>query len=165
MARSRSSTTQTFTVRWLTNGSPVAVGTPVTFTTTRGTITGSTGLSQRPAATPSSRSASTSAGGASIVAGTVAGDTAARSRRVRCETAATIDVQASTFTVGPDEQATITAVVRDPANNLVKNKTVTFTLTDVTGGTLSLASAVTDSQGRAQTVYTAGASTSARDGV
>jgi hypothetical protein len=55
--------------------------------------------------------------------------------------------------------------VRDPAGNLVKNKTVVFTLDDVTGGTLSVGSAVTDSQGRAQTVYTASSTTSATNGV
>ena len=67
--------------------------------------------------------------------------------------------------MGISEQATITAVVRDAAGNLVKNKTVTFSLTDVTGGTLSVASAITNSQGRAQTVYTAGARSAHSDGV
>jgi hypothetical protein len=80
-------------------------------------------------------------------------------------TAATIDIQPAVFTIAPNEQTTLTAVVRDPANNLVKNKTVSFALNDITGGTLSTASAVTNSQGRAQTVYTAGSTTSARDGV
>lgn len=157
------STPQTVTVRWLTNGNPVAVGTPVTFTSTRGTIVGS------PALTNASGDAtvtisSTSAGAASIIA-SGGGATAQRSIEFVASTAASIDAQASTATVGISEQSTITAVVRDAAGNLVKNKTVTFTLTDVTGGTISLASAVTNSQGRAQTVYTAGTSVSARDGV
>jgi hypothetical protein len=70
------------------------------------------------------------------------------------------------FTIAPNEQATLTAIVRDAANNLVKNATVNFSLqADTTGGTLTVASAVTDSQGRAQTVYRAGSVTSARDGV
>ncbi len=156
-------TPQTVTVRWLSNGNPVAAGTPVTFTTTRGTITGS------PALTNGSGDAtvtvsSTSAGGASIVA---AGGSATAQRSVEfvATTATSIDAQASTATVGISEQSTVTAVVRDAAGNLVKNKTVTFSLNDVTGGTLSVASGVTNSQGRAQTVYTAGASVSARDGV
>lgn len=156
-------TPQTVTVRWLQNGTPVAAGTAVTFTTTRGTITGS------PALTNGSGDAtvtvsSTTAGGANIVA-SGGGATAQRAVEFVATTAASIDAQASTATVAIGEQATISAVVRDASGNLVKNKTVTFTLTDNTGGTLSLASAITNSQGRAQTVYTAGSAVSARDGV
>lgn len=155
------STPQTVTVRWLTAGAPVQ-NQPVTFTTTRGTIgaTATTNASGDATVTVSS----TTAGGANIVA---TGGTATAQRAVEfvASTAASIDAQASIATVGIAEQSTITAVVRDPTGNLVKNKTVTFTLTDNTGGTLSVASAVTNSQGRAQTVYTAGSSVSARDGV
>ncbi|HEX6929716.1 MAG TPA: hypothetical protein VF267_10720, partial [Gammaproteobacteria bacterium] len=43
--------------------------------------------------------------------------------------------------------------------------TVTFTLTDTTGGSLSVGSAVTNSAGEAQTIYTASSATSAEDGV
>ncbi len=60
----------------------------------------------------------------------------------------------------------MTAVVRDANNNLVEGQTVTFaTIGDTTGGTLSVASAITDAQGRAQTVYTASTTTSATNGV
>src|SRR5206468_124841 len=48
---------------------------------------------------------------------------------------------------------------------LVKNQTVSFTLTDATGGSIFPPSAVTDSFGRASTVYTAGAAPSAQNGV
>ena len=157
------STPTSVTVRWLQNGVPVAAGTPVTFTSTRGTITGS------PALTNASGDAtitinSSSAGIANITA-SGGSATAQRSIEFVATTATSIDAQASTATVAIGEQSTVTAVVRDAAGNLVKNKTVTFSLTDVTGGTLSLASAVTNSQGRAQTIYTAGSSVSARDGV
>jgi Bacterial Ig-like domain (group 1) len=137
--------------------------TPVTFTSTRGTVTGSPALTNATGDATVTIS-STSAGGASIIA-SGGGATAQRSVEFVASTAASIDAQASTATVGISEQATITAVVRDAAGNLVKNKTVTFSLTDVTGGTISLASAITNSQGRAQTIYTAGTSVSARDGV
>ena len=80
-------------------------------------------------------------------------------------TPTSIDVQPSVFTLSTTQSSTITAVVRDAAGNLVKNQTVTFTLNDVTGGTLSVGSAITDSQGRAQTVYTASNTTSANEGV
>jgi len=55
--------------------------------------------------------------------------------------------------------------VRDPQNNLVAGQTVNFQLTDITGGSLSVASAVTDAQGRAQTVYTATGTPSSSNGV
>lgn len=150
------------TVRWLQNGTPVPAGSTVSFTTTRGVIVAS-------ATTDASGNAtinvsSTTAGGAVITA-TGGGASVQRSIEFVATTAASIDAQASTSTVGIGEQSTITAVVRDAAGNLVKNKTVTFTLTDNTGGTLSVASGITNSQGRAQTVYTAGSSVSARDGI
>ena len=53
-----------------------------------------------------------------------------------------IAVQASPSTISVSAQSTITAVVRDPSNNLVEGKLVTFSLADVTGGTLSVASAL-----------------------
>jgi len=82
-----------------------------------------------------------------------------------------IDLQATPSTVGVNttgstaEQSTIIAVVRDAQNNLVKGKRVEFTLDDITGGSISPSSAVTDQFGRASTVYTAGASPSSTDGV
>ena len=64
-------------------------------------------------------------------------------------TPASIDVQPSAFAIATGQSSTLVAVVRDAPGNLVKNQTVVFTLVDVTGGTLSVGSAVTDSQGRA----------------
>ncbi len=82
-----------------------------------------------------------------------------------------ITLQATPITIGINEsnsdleQSDILAVVRDPNNNLVKNKRINFTLDDVTGGRLSLGSDVTDSFGRASTVYIAGTTSSAANGV
>ncbi|MFO1427066.1 MAG: Ig-like domain-containing protein [Steroidobacteraceae bacterium] len=156
-------TPTTLTVRWLTNGAP-NVGQPVTFNTTRGTITGS------PATTNASGDAtvtisSPTAGFANVTAQASGTATAALPVEFVATTPTSIDVQPNVFTVAPNEQATLTAVVRDASGNLVKNQTVTFSLTDNTGGTLSVASAVTNSQGRASSVYTAGSTVSARDGV
>jgi Bacterial Ig-like domain (group 1) len=64
-----------------------------------------------------------------------------------------------------DQQSIITAIVRDAVGNLVKNQTVNFALADVSGGSIFPASAITDSFGRASTVYTAGTVSSAQDGV
>src|SRR5262249_10196327 len=109
--------------------------------------------------------AATNAGPATLSATT---DNATVANRI-VEFVATVpdemNLQASPTTVTTTGQSTITAVVRDAANNLVKNQTVVFTLNDVTGGSLSVGSSVTDSQGRAQTVYTASTTTSAANGV
>ena len=85
--------------------------------------------------------------------------------------AASMNVEASPASIGVNtggvttEQSTITAIVRDAANNLVKNKRIDFTLADITGGTISPAFAITDSFGRASTVYTAGSAPSSSGGV
>jgi hypothetical protein len=107
---------------------------------------------------------STTAGAGTI---TVTGTdvTAQRTVEFIATSAASIDVQPGIFTLAPNEQTTLTATVRDGAGNLVKNKLVSFNLEDNTGGVLSVASATTNSQGRAQSVYTAGSTASATDGV
>jgi len=63
------------------------------------------------------------------------------------------------------EQSEILAVVRDPEHNLVFGKRVNFILEDITGGRLTQGSAITDDFGRASTLYIAGPSSSASDGV
>jgi hypothetical protein len=77
----------------------------------------------------------------------------------------TLELQASPFTVATEGQSSITAIVRDPDGNLVKNQAVNFVLTDFTNGSLSAGQATTNSQGRAQTVYNASSTTSSVDGV
>lgn len=68
-------------------------------------------------------------------------------------------LQAEPSAIAPLEQATISAVVRDANNNLVKNQEVLFSISDVSGGSLSSGSAVTNEFGRATTIFTAGGST------
>ena len=156
-------TDRTVTVRWTQSGVPVA-GQQVEFSTTRGVLTptvANTDASGEVAVTIRSANA----GGASITATTDGGPTTQRAVEFIATVPDTLDVQADPFTIAPNEQATITAIVRDPNNNLVKNREVIFQLDDVTGGSLSVGSANTDSQGRAQTVYTASSSTSASEGV
>jgi len=154
---------RTVTVRWTQAGVPV-VGQQVDFSTTRGVLTPTfafTDASGEVAVTIRSANA----GGASITAKSTGGPTTQRAVEFIATVPDTLDVQADPFTIAPNEQATITAIVRDPNNNLVKNSEVVFQLDDVTGGTLSVGSAETDSQGRAQTVYTASSTTSASEGV
>lgn len=154
---------RTVTVRWTQAGVPVA-GQQVDFSTTRGVLTptfATTDASGEVAVTIRSANA----GGASISASTDTGPTTQRAVEFIATVPDTLDLQADPFTIAPNEQATVTAIVRDPNNNLVKNSEVVFQLDDVTGGTLSVGSATTDSQGRAQTVYTASSTTSASEGV
>ncbi|MGH8254124.1 MAG: hypothetical protein ACRES2_08785, partial [Steroidobacteraceae bacterium] len=160
-------TQQTVTVNWSQDGTPVANGT-VNMATTRGCIV--TGATTTCTGQPTTATVMTdasgnatitvvsdNAGGATI-SGTVTGGTAGTlALEFIATTAATIDVQPDVFTLathgGTPDSSTITAVVRDANNNLVTGATVAFTLNDVTGGTLTLPTAITNTQGRAQTVY------------
>jgi len=155
-------TPQTVTVRWLVDNVPVQNQT-VTFSTTRGTVGAAEVLTDTTGTASTTVSASNA--GAAIVTATAGSNSANVAIEFVAATPASISVQPSVFSIGPNQTSTLTAVVRDAAGNLVKNKTVVFTLNDVTGGTLSAGSAVTNSQGRAQTVYTASNTTSANQGV
>lgn len=153
----------TATVQW-TIGGTAQQNETISFSTTRGTLSASsatTGSNGQASVTISS----TNAGPAVISATTDTGATTQVNIEFVATTPASINVQASPNTIATSEQSTITAVVRDTNGNLVKNKIVEFTLNDVTGGTLSSGAATTDSQGRAQTVYTASTTTSAANGV
>jgi hypothetical protein len=138
-------------------------GQTINFSATRGTLSAPSAVTAGGVA--SVTISSTNAGPAIITATNAAGT----STQVQVEFVATvpasIDVQANPFTIGPSEQSAISAIVRDPANNLVKNAVVLFDLQDVTGGQLSVATATTNSQGRAQTFYTSSSTTSANNGV
>ncbi len=77
-----------------------------------------------------------------------------------------ISVQAGPASVNVQGDSTITALVRDATNNLVEGATVAFQITaDPTNGGLSAPTAVTNAQGMAQVVYTAGNSSSGANGV
>ncbi|PIE42690.1 MAG: hypothetical protein CSA50_09090 [Gammaproteobacteria bacterium] len=68
--------------------------------------------------------------------------------------------------ISPEGQTALVAIVRDEAYNPVKNQKVRFNIIyDTVNGSLSAATAVTDSLGRASVVYTAGNASSSRDGV
>jgi hypothetical protein len=154
---------QQLTVVWTINGVP-QMNKTVTFAATRGTLSSAT------ATTDSTGSAtvtisSTIAGPATVTA-SATGVTTQTSLDFIATNPASIDLQASPGTIATHAQSTLTAVVRDASNNLVEGQTVTFqTVGDITGGTLSVASAITDVQGRAQTVYTSSSTPSASNGV
>lgn len=152
----------TVTVNWKSNGTPVT-GQTVTFASTRGTLSAATAVTD--GSGNASVTISSASSGPAIVSATATGVTATQNINFVATTPASISVQPSPSTIAINGQSTITAIVRDASNNLVQGKTVTFQLTDVTGGSLSFASAVTDSEGVAQTVYTAGNTPSTSNGV
>ncbi|MDH3767018.1 MAG: Ig-like domain-containing protein, partial [Gammaproteobacteria bacterium] len=147
-------TNRTFTVAWLTNGVP-QVGETINFSTTRGVFVGPSTVVTNGAGQATVTISSNNAGPAIVTADAVTGPTTQLPVEFVATTPASIEIQADPFTIAPNNQATITAVVRDTDNNRVKNARVIFTLEDITGGTLSVGSGITDSQGRAQTFYTA----------
>ncbi|MFT4940320.1 MAG: hypothetical protein ACI88A_003372 [Paraglaciecola sp.] len=150
-------------VTWQKDNSPFAGG-DITFTTTRGTLNNSV-VTTNASGQASVEIQSSNAGVAVVSAQGADVDGNIVNARVQVEFIATevdnIIVSASPNDVGPDGQkSTITAVLRDPAGNLVKGKTINFTNDDVSGGTISPATAVTDSNGIASTVYTSQSVTS-----
>ena len=81
-------------------------------------------------------------------------------------TPASIALTSSPSSIGTGgKQSTINAVVRDANGNLVKNQIVIFSLTDITGGSISPTSTITDSAGLASTVYTSSNTPSQTNGV
>ncbi len=170
---------RTIRALWCRLGEPV-VGQPVTFTTTRGAFGGSSSVTANTGADgiASVVIRAAQAGRATVQAvgndpnpdPTRTGEPASTpfstiDGEFVAKVPASVDVQADPSVIGVEQESTITAVVRDAANNLVKNSTVNFTLNDVTGGTLSAGAAVTDSQGRVSVVYRASATTSGQGGV
>jgi hypothetical protein len=156
-------------VNWKSNSAPVAQNTTVNFASTRGTLSSATALTDGNG-NAQVMICATSAGPATVSAqATIPGSTGSVSASADFSfistTPSAIDLQASPSTVPITGQSNLTAVVRDAAGNLVQNQTVDFTLQDVTGGALSVASAVTDVQGIAQTVYAASHTASASNGV
>jgi hypothetical protein len=156
---------QTITVNWQDAGGPVQSDT-VTFSTTRGALTPPTGAATTDMSGNASVTvSSTNAGPAVLTATNALGTSASRTIEFVATIPDSLELQANPFTIPTNDQSTITAIVRDPNGNLVKGATVQFTLTDITGGSLSVPQAVTTSQGRAQTFYTASSTTSQVNGV
>lgn len=160
-------------INWTNNGAPV-VGSQVSFSATRGTITASAstdGAGNTPGVSISSASA-----GTAIISASGPGGTPAATLNVVfvATSASTVTPQAIPGTVQPtttstsqtNNTSTISAMVRDASSNLVQNARVNFTVTaDPTGGSLNAPSATTDSSGIASVTYTAGRASSPQNGV
>ena len=155
---------QSVTVTWLNNNVP-QVGQPITFSATRGTLSQTTPV-MTDANGQATVSISSTGAGPSVVNANATGVTAQLNLNFVANNPSQISVQAGPASVGVQTTSTITATVRDAANNLVEHATVTFQLTtDPTNGGLSAASATTNSQGNASVVYTAGNTSSGANGV
>ncbi|TPH17091.1 Ig-like domain-containing protein [Litorilituus lipolyticus] len=154
------SKTATVSLTWLRSGVIVPDGTVVNFSTTRGSLSSTSASTVNGVVTTTLTS--TNAGKALVTftgSDTVDGKSIELSNQLEFEfvadTASRIIAQAFPKSIGPNEQtSTISVVLRDPQGNLVKNKTIDFVLTDVSGGSIFPATAVTDSNGAASTVYT-----------
>jgi hypothetical protein len=153
----------TVTVAWTASGVAQS-GQSVSFSATRGTLSASTATTNSSGSASVTLSSTTS--GPSVISATGNGVSAQVTVNFIATLPAAIAVQASPATVATQGQSTITATVRDANNNLVQGQAVNFSITqDSTGGALSVASATTNAQGQASTVYTATTTTSASNGV
>jgi fibronectin type 3 domain-containing protein len=163
-------TNQTVTVAYMSGTIPQP-GVTVNFLTTRGALSSAsavTGANGRATVTV----ASTNSGPALLVASIVGGPTAQAAVEFVAPTPSSLTLQATPATIGTNsgglttEKSLITAVVRDANDNLVKNKTVSFTIiNDASAGSLTPASSITDSFGTASTYFISGASPGGLGGV
>jgi hypothetical protein len=159
---------QLVTVTWIHNGTPFA-GQTVNIAATRGSV-----VPVSPASLPLITDAngqvqvsiSSGSAGPGIVSATGTGVSAQLTLDFVAVTPSQVSLQAGPATVAVGAQSTISATVRDVANNLVEGATVDFLLSaDPTNGSLQSASVVTNALGVAQTVYAAGTTSSGANGV
>ncbi len=157
---------QAVTLVWTNNGAPVA-NTAVSFSTTRGLFTGGTTTiaTTTDGTGTATATISSATAGPAVITASGTGVSTQLSVNFIATNPSQIDVQASPTTVPTSGSSNITAIVRDAQNNLVSGVTVDFQLTDLTKGSISVGSAVTNAQGVASTVYTATTTSSAANGV
>lgn len=142
----------------ITNNGVAAGGVSVSFSSTRGTLSSATAVTDASGnATVTLNSAT--AGPATITA-TYSGVSSTRNVAFTAPTAQKLLVQADPTILTVNGSSTITAQLLDNNNNVVVGKTVNFTTNDTSGGSLSSASAVTNQIGVATVTFTAGTNTS-----
>lgn len=167
------------TASWMQTGSPVS-GETLLFSATRGTLYSDAACTvpATSAVTNGSGEASlwifsANAGPSTLNAAAADGPSTSRVVNFVATDAATLNVQASPATIGPNDgnqvvqqESAVTVTVRDANNNLVSGKVIRFTIVqDNSGGTLTSATATTNLQGRASTSYVSSSATTAKDGV
>lgn len=154
-------TPTTLTVTWKKGNVAYAGGT-VTFKSSRGDVSVPQSVVTNAMGQASVTVQADNAGITSVSADGLDSNGDAVSARTQFEfvavNAASILVDGTPDSIGPNGQtSTITAVVRDANDNLVKGKVIDFKVEDVSGGTIANNSAVTDSKGLASTVFTSNA--------
>ena len=174
---------QTISVKYIVNGA-IQAGAPITFSTTRGTlsdlavppVSGTsivTSTDGSGIATVTVKSGS-QVGEATITASAASGSPSAQGKvEFISDKPAAVSLQSSPATLSvsrasvPASQSEIIALVRDTSNNPVKNTDVTFSIVvDGSGSGSSIGqTAKTNSFGQASVFYTAGFSPSGQDGV
>ena len=168
-------TAQALSVNWTKNGAAIADGTAVSFSTSRGSVSAGSANTLAGVASGVTVSSATTAGPAIITAAGPGGTPAATLDVIFVATSASnVTAQAVpgtiSYTTGSASQtnnsSTISVVVRDASNNLVKNARVNFTITsDPSAGKLTSSSVTTDVSGSASVTYVAGATSSPSNGV
>ena len=160
---------QKFTVLYLLNGAPV-VGQAVNFSTTRGTLSVSSVLTDS-SGQASVQVKSSSAGVATLSASIGAGASVSTGVQFVATTPATVKIQATPTAIPPNSsgsttnQSSLLATVRDASGNPVSGATVNFSATDPSNGSIAPASGTTDSNGQVKASFTSGAVSTATDGV
>lgn len=156
----------TITLDWSQNGSPVN-GQAVNFTATRGTLSPSSAIILGGQASVTIRSNNAGPVRVTAFVGGDGGPTAKADADFVATTPYALTLQAEKASIGPNgEENAIKAVVRDSNNNRVKNIPIRFTIMqDNSNGSISNSSDLTDSLGRASTIYTSTDVTTAKDGV
>jgi hypothetical protein len=162
-------TSQLITFRYRVGGSGVS-GQNVTFTSSRGVLSASSGITNG-AGEVSVNISSTGAGSANIIAQISGVGQVSLPVQFIATTPSSVAVQANPGAVPPNlngsvNQATIEAIVRDSTGNVVSGRQVNFTfLADESGSSFSQPSAVTDLNGRAAVQFISGANSSSSNGV
>ncbi|PKN39158.1 MAG: hypothetical protein CVU62_02875 [Deltaproteobacteria bacterium HGW-Deltaproteobacteria-2] len=163
------STTTSVSVLYTNGGAPVP-SQVVSFITSRGTIGGTATTNGSGIATVNI--SSTNVGVTTITASVSGGPSASLNVEFVATTPSTMTLQADPSVISTNngtsttQRSTLIAIVRDANNNLVKNQTVNFTLTeDPSGGRLEPSTAKTDSNGKATIAYIAGTTASSTNGV
>lgn len=161
----------TFKVVWKSAGQPKQGG-EVKLSTTRGTVTPQTGVTDANGELTFAVTSDT-AGPGVVTATTTASNGPSKSIKVyfTAQEVASMVLQAIPSTVGinvsggTEQQSKINALLRDKDGNVVKGKRIVFRVEDITGGSVSPASAISDASGQANITYYAGGSPSASNGV
>ena len=168
-------TAQAISITWKEAGVAQA-GKLVSFATTRGTIAGVNPATTDAGGVASGVTVTSASSGPAFISATGTGGSPAASVKIEFVAKSASNVTAQSvpgtiqYTTGVASQtsnsSTISAVVRDTLNSLVKNAAVDFNVyEDPSGGSLSAARAITDSSGTAKVTYKAGNTSSAQNGV